>query len=192
MLEALFKYMNTIRPLSDELKEVLSENLEIIEVPKKQLILREGQTCDYIYVVIKGLLRRYYIKDGQEVCALFMDEERMAVSVNSFYNRTPGYEYIETLEPSILARIHFNRLQKIYNDCDEFNYIARVITEQYFIRTEERLYLLRKQSAEERYVFFAEHYPHFLQRVPLQYIASYLGITLETLSRIRKKISVKG
>src|ERR1700733_8018637 len=113
MLEVLFKYMNSIRPLSDELKEVLSENLEIIEVPKKQVLLREGETCDYIYVVIKGLLRMYYIKDGQEVCSRFMDEERMCISINSFYSRTPGYEFIETLEPSILARIHYDRLTKI-------------------------------------------------------------------------------
>ena len=192
MLELLFKYMNTIRPLSDELKGVLSDNLEIIEVPKKHVLLREGQVCDYIYVVVKGLLRMYYIKDDQEVCSRFMDEERMAMSINSFYSRTPGYEYIETLEPCILARIHHDRLTKIYNEHDEFNYIARVITEQYFIRSEERHYLLRKQSAEERYVYFIEHYPVLLQRVPLTYIASYMGITLETLSRIRKKISVKG
>ena len=191
MLNALFTYMSTIRPLSEELKEVLSQNLEIIEVPKKQLLLKDGQTSDYIYVVMKGLLRMYYIKDGEEVCSRFMEEERMAMSVNSFYSRKPGYEYIETIEPSILARIHHDRLYKIYNEHDEFNYIARVITEAYYIRSEERLYLIRKQSAEERYVYFIEHYPDLLQRVPLKYIATYLGITLETLSRIRKKLSIK-
>jgi len=191
MLEILFSYMNSIRPLSENLKEVLAKNLEIIEVPKKHVLLKDGETSDYIYVVIKGLLRMYYIKDGEEVCSRFMEEQRMAMSVNSFYSRTPGYEFIETLEPCILARIHYDRLQKIYNEHDEFNYIARVITEVYFIRSEERLYLIRKKSAEERYLYLGEHYPEILQRVPLTYIASYLGLTLETLSRIRKKISLK-
>ncbi len=191
MLTPLFNHMNAIRPLSDEMKEVLSENLEIIEFPKKHILLKEGQTSDYIYVVLKGLLRMYYIKDDNEVCSRFMDEQHMAMSVNSFYSRTPGYEYIETLEPTTVARIHHDQLQKVYNTHDDFNYIARVITEQYFIRSEERLYLIRKHSAEERYVYFIEHYPELLQRVPLMYIATYLGITLETLSRIRKKLSVK-
>lgn len=191
MTDQLFNYMNTIRPLGDELKEVLADALEIIEVPKKQLLLKEGQTSDYIYVVMKGLLRMYYIKDGEEICSRFMDEQHMAMSVNSFYSRTPGYEYIETLEPCILARIHHDRLQKIYNTYDEFNYIARVITEQYFIRSEDRLYQIRKQSAEERYVYFTEHYPELMQRVPLMYIATYLGMSLETLSRIRKKLSTR-
>jgi CRP-like cAMP-binding protein len=189
MLEILFQYMNAIRPLSDDLKEVLARDLEIIEVPKRQLLLREGQTSDYIFVVIKGLLRMYYIKDGEEICSRFMEEQRMAMSVSSFYSRTPAYEYIETLEPCVLARIHYTALQKIYNERDDFIFIARVITEQYFIRSEERLFLIRKQSAEERYVYFIEHYPALLQRVPLMYIATYLGLTLETLSRIRKKIS---
>jgi len=189
MLDALFNYMNSIQPLSDDLKEVLAQKLEIIEVSKRQLLLKEGQTSDYIYVVIKGLLRMYYIKDGEEVCSRFMEEQRMAMSVNSFYTRTPGYEYIETLEPSTLARIHYDSLQELYTSRNDFNFIARVITETYFIRSEERLYLIRKKSAEERYVYLTEHYPEILQRVPLTYIASYLGITLETISRIRKKLS---
>ncbi len=191
MLTPLFNLMNSIRPLSDELKSVLAEKLEIIEVPKKHLLLKDGQTCNYIYVVVKGLLRMYYVKDGEEICSRFMHETNMAISVNSFYTRNPGYEYIETLEPCTLARIHYDSLQKIYTELDAFNYTARVITEMYFIRSEERLYLIRKHSAEQRYLYFIEHYPELLQRVPLMYIATYLGITLETLSRIRKKLSVK-
>ena len=190
MLETLFAYMNSIRPLGEGLKQVLAANLEIVEVPKKHLLLKEGQVSNYIYVVVKGLLRMYYIKDGEEICSRFMDEQHMAMSVNSFYSRVPGYEYIETIEPSTLARIHHDNLEKIYKEQNDFNFIARVITEQYFIRSEERLYLIRKHSAEERYVYFIEHYPELLQRVPLMYIATYLGITLETLSRIRKKLSI--
>jgi CRP-like cAMP-binding protein len=155
------------------------------------VLLRDGQTCNYIWVVITGLLRMYYIKDGDEVCSRFMEQTHMAMSIKSFYSRQPGYEYIETLEPCVLARIHKDELEKIYREYDEFNYIARVITEQYFIRSEERLFLLRKKSAEERYLYFLETYPQMVQRVPLTYIASYLGLTLETLSRIRKKLATQ-
>jgi CRP-like cAMP-binding protein len=181
--------MNAIRPMTSELQDVLSEHLEIIEVPKKQLLLKDGETCDYIYVVITGLLRMYYIKEDQEICSRFMEEGKMAMSVNSFYSRTPGYEFIETLEPSVIARIHYDRLQKVYTQQDSFNYIARVITEHYFVRSEERIFLIRKRNAEERYQYFIDNYPDLLQRIPLTHIASYLGLTLETLSRIRKKMS---
>ncbi len=191
MLSPLFNFISNIKPISNELKELLAQKLEIIEVPKKTLLLREGQTCNHIHVVVSGLLRMYYMKDGEEVCSRFIDESLMAISVKSFYSRQPGDEYIETLEPCILARIHKDELELIYKEHDEFNYIARVITEQYFIRSEERQYLLRKQSAEERYLYFMDNYPHLLQRVPLTYIASYIGLTLETLSRIRKKIATK-
>ena len=189
MLELLFQYMNSIRPLNEQLKLKLADNLEMVEVDKKQVLLKEGQVCNYIYVVMKGLLRMYYIKDNEEICSRFMGEQQMAMSVNSFYSRKPGYEYIETLEACVLVRIHYDNLSKIYTECDEFNFIARVITEQYFIRSEERLYLIRKQSAEQRYIYFAEHYHELLQRVPLKYIATYLGLTLETISRIRKKLT---
>ena len=192
MLTPLFNFMSSIKPISDELKDVLEQKLEIIEVPKKTLLLKEGQICNHIHVVVKGLLRMYYIKDGEEICSRFMNESLMAMSVKSFYSRLPGYEYIETLEPCILARIHKDDLEYVYRTYDEFNYIARAITEQYFIRSEERLFQLRKQSAEERYLYFMDKYPELLQRVPLMYIASYLGLTLETLSRIRKKITTHG
>jgi CRP-like cAMP-binding protein len=189
MLTALLDFMNRIRPISAPLKTVLEQKLEIITLPKKTILLKEGQTCNHIHVVLSGLLRMYYIKDGVEVCSRFIDESLMTISVKSFYARTPGYEYIETIEPSVVARIHRDDLEMIYNSFDEFNYIARIITEQYFVKSEERLYLLRKQSAEERYRYFLDKYPHLIQRVPLMYIASYLGLTLETLSRIRKKIA---
>ena len=87
-----------------------------------------------------------------------------------------------------MARIHYTQLQTLYKLYPELNYIARVITENYLVKSQERLFLLRRQTAEERYLYFTERYPTLLQKVPLKYIASYLGLTLETLSRIRNKI----
>jgi hypothetical protein len=80
-------------------------------------------------------------------------------------------------------------LQLIYKNHIEFNFTARVMTEQYFTLSEQRTYLLRKHTAEERYTLFMQQFPSFMQRVPLKYIASFLGMNLETLSRIRNKIS---
>lgn len=189
MLSPFFENINGIYPVSDALKETLQKELEILEYPSKHMLLREGQRCDHVYIVLKGLLRAYYIKDDTEICSRFMEKDRIVISVNSFYTRKPGYEFIETLEPSILACIHYNKLQQIYHDFIEFNFIARALTEHYFTESEQRLYLLRKQTAEERYLFFLQNNSSLMQQVPLKYIATYLGMNLETLSRIRKKIA---
>lgn len=181
--------INSIFPLSGELVAALGKYYEIIEYPKKTVLLRAGQTCDHVYFVINGLVRSYYIKDDEEVCSRFMDEQHIVISINSFYTRKPGYEFIEAVEDSTLARIHHDTLQKIYREHIEFNFIARVWTEHYCSMSEERLYLLRKQNTKERYLFFLENYPSLIQRLPLKYIASYLGMNLETLSRVRKQLS---
>lgn len=183
------KGADSIFPLSEGLKASLHKYYEITEYPKKTHLLRAGQTCDHVYFVINGLVRSYYIKDGEEICSRFMHDQHIVISVNSFYTRKPGYEFIETIEDCTLAKIHYDNLQKIYKEHIEFNFIARVWTEHYCSMSEERLYLLRKQNAQERYLFFLENYPALVQRLPLKYIASYLGMNLETLSRIRKKIS---
>ena len=188
MLDNLFAYLDNIRPLSTELRDRLSKDLEIIEVSKKEILLREGDRADYLWVLLSGMLRSYYIRDGIEITNRFMKENHIVVSVNSFYARRPGYEFIEAMEPSTLARIHYNTLQQLYKDFIEFNYTARILTEHYFSSSEERLYLLRKQKAEDRYHHFMENNPDLLNRVPLGHIASFLGMNLETLSRIRGKL----
>jgi len=189
MLAPFINYINTIYPVSDSLKERLYSELEIVELPKRHCILNEGQRSDHISFVLSGLLRAYYLKGDTEICSRFMPENHICFSVISFYTRRPGYEYIETLEPTLMAQIHYDKLQKIYREHIEFNYVTRIWTEHYCSMSEQRLFLLRRQSAEDRYLFFLENYPSLIQRLPLTYIASYLGMNLETLSRIRKKIS---
>ncbi len=188
MLNTLFDYMNNIHPMSEGLARAMEHSFEVIEVPKKHLLQKDGDTCNHLYLVLDGLVRMYYIKDDEEVSSLFIEEKYLFNAPQSFYLRKPGYEFIESLEPSVLARIHYDELQQLYKTYPELNFISRVITENYFVKSEERLYLLRKQTAEERYRYFTERYPKLLQRVPLKHIASYLGITLETMSRIRNKI----
>ena len=188
MLSIFIQRLRSIHSVSAGLEQAIS-GLEIIEVPKHTVLLREGQRQDFAWIVIRGLLRSYYIKDGEEICSRFNAENQIVLSVASFYNRQAGYEFVETLEDCVLARAHYNLLQDIYRDFPEFNFHARALTEYYFTLSEQRLYLLRKQSAEERYRYFMAHYPEWLQRVPLKYVATFLGMNLETLSRIRKKIS---
>jgi CRP-like cAMP-binding protein len=187
MLQTLYSYINRIHPVSEEVMQAIGKYFEIVETPKRQVLLKDGETCQYLYLVLDGVMRMYYIKDDEEVSSLFI-EENYFFTAQSFYSRTPGYEYIDAIVPSKLARIHYTQLQSLYKEYPELNFIARVITENYLVKGQERLFLLRRQTAEERYIYFTGRYPTLLQRVPLKYIASYLGLTLETLSRIRNKI----
>ena len=117
-----------------------------------------------------------------------MKENDVIFSVESFLNQTPSYENIQTLEDSNLYYIEYDELQYLYNNCLEFNFIGRVLTEKYYKLSEQRLYSLRMQKANERYNFILNHFPQIILRVPSKYIASYLGISEETLSRIRASI----
>lgn len=188
MLDAFIARLQGIRPMSATLEARLRQ-LEIVTRPKGTLLLREGQREDYAWVILKGLIRSYYIKDEEEISSRFNQENQVVISVVSFYSRVPGYEFVETLEDCVLARIHYDELQEMYRTFPEFNYHARILTEYYFTLSEQRLYLLRKQKAESRYRYFLEHYPEWLQRVPLRFIASFLGMNLETLSRIRSRMA---
>jgi CRP-like cAMP-binding protein len=191
MLDHFLDRCNTIYPISPALRNMLQAETEIITLPRKHMLLRGGQRSDHVCMVLEGLVRSYYLNDGEEITTRLMPEGYLIMSVSSFYTRKAGDEFIETLEPVTLARLHYDQLQRIYRGHMEFNFIARVLTEHYLHLSEQRMYILRHQTGEEKYRYFMDMYPELLQRVPLKYIATFLGIQQETLSRIRKKLSEK-
>lgn len=187
MLDRFLAYLKPFLPLDDAFRARLERDLELVELPRGEHLLRDGQRCDHIGFVLDGLLRAYYLKDGEEICSRFIPENHICFSVIPFYTRRPGYEYLETLEPTTMVRIHYDTLERIYADFPAFNVVTRKWTEHYCGMSEQRLFLLRRQTAEERYQSFLSLYPTILQRVPQKYIASFLGMTTETLSRVRRR-----
>ena len=184
-MNELLKFLNSIHPLSDAANDYLSTNLKQLELQKKDFLLRNGHICRNIYFVDKGLLRCFYIKNDKEINSWFMKESDVIVSVESFFNQAVSYENIQALEDCTLYFITFNELQFVYSNFYEFNFVGRILTEKYYQLSEQRLYSLRMQRASEKYKFLMDHFPQIIQRVPCKYIASYLSITEETLSRIR-------
>jgi len=185
MKEELLKLLDSIFPLSDELKTQLSFYLKFEQVRKNMHLLKEGQVCNYIYFIEQGLVRSYHIRDGSEICSWFMKEGDIIISVDSFYNKKPSIERIQAIEDTTVYFIHYDELQLLYKRFIEFNIVGRVLTERYYQLSEERLFAMRKQKASERYEFLLTHHPAIVERVPKKYVASYLGVTVETLGRIK-------
>jgi CRP-like cAMP-binding protein len=184
MYDTLMNAIKSIAPVSDLLESRISEYLQVKEFKKKSHLLREGQTANYIYFIEQGLVKSFYIKDGKEVNSWFMKENDFIVAVNSFFTRTASYEFIEAIEDTTVYLLSYNHLQSLYKEFIEFNKIGRIVTEKYYVLSEQRQFALRKQKAEERLAIFLETQPELAQRISRTDIASYLGISLETLSRI--------
>ncbi|WP_020594856.1 Crp/Fnr family transcriptional regulator [Spirosoma panaciterrae] len=184
-MERLLSLIQSMQPLSDELKAELSQILRCDTFPRKHWLLQPNQVSDRLYFVETGLVRGYYLKDGREVTSWFMREGDFLMSIASFYTRQPTQEYVELLETSTLWSITYLQLQQLYRQFPEFNVVGRLLTEKYYVLSELRTQNLRMQTAPERYQQLLKDFPDIFGRVPLKYIASHLGISPETLSRLR-------
>lgn len=184
-MELLLQKLESIHPMSQSCKEHLLTILREKEIAKKELLLRAGHICQHIYFIQKGLLRCFYYRNDVEISSWFMREGDVMVSVESFFHQKTSYESIQALEDCELYYISYKELQDMYRSFPEFNFIARVLTEKYYCLSEQRLYSIRMMRANERYEYLLEQHPELLLRVPAKYIASYLGITPEMLSKIK-------
>jgi CRP-like cAMP-binding protein len=185
MIEKLIERLNEFYPMGEALTERIVSITKITSHPKKTVLLKEGDINTHICMVISGLVRSYYLNEERDITSRFMDEGFIITSWVSFYTRKPGSEFIETQEDTTLACVHYNDIQKLYDEFPEFNIIGRKQVEYSFYLSELRTRMLRKHTAEEKYKFFLENHPNLMQRVSLKHIASYLGMNEETLSRVR-------
>ncbi len=186
-MEQLLKFLNSVYPLSNDLTNYLMQNLQGEVVKKKGMLLEKGRICKNIFFIEKGLVRCFYLLNDKEVCSWFMKEGDVVISVESFFKQLPSYESIQAIEECAAYYISYEQLMYAYQNFIEFNFIGRMLTEKYYILSEQRLYSLRMHKAAERYDDLITNDPEIVQRVPSKYIASYLGVSLETLSRVKSK-----
>lgn len=170
-------------------KDALDKFAEIL-VPLKfkhgETPVKEGDVCDSLYYIEKGLTRQYYVKNGKEVTEHLEYEGGIVMCIESFFLQEPSRLVIETLEPSKIYAIPYNKLQELTRTSYEFCQLMFSFLEHSLILSQRKADTLRFESAKERYLRTLNDHPDLVRRAPLHYLASYLQMTPETLSRVRK------
>jgi CRP-like cAMP-binding protein len=174
--------------LNDKERQIFESAFTYREVPKNFTLVDEGQIPREVYFINKGLLRLYYPNDGEFITAFIFREHLFAASYDSFLQSIPATQCLDTLEDAELLVLTKDKLDELYTTVPKINVMTRRIAEERFINAQRILSSFLLDSHEERYRKFAEQNGDLFLRVPHHIIASYLGITPVSLSRIRKRI----
>lgn len=187
-MQTLFKHIQTYSPLSVEARSALEGCFNELVLPKNEYLLTNGMTCRQLYFLQQGAVRGCYDVDGKEITHWFAFENDFVTSFHSFITGEPAVESIQALEGCILWCISKEDLNKLFHYFREIESAVRIAYEKYYIRLEERFVNAQFKTAAERYEQLLQQTPHILNRVPLGQVASFLGITQETLSRVRSRL----
>lgn len=186
-MDSLINHIQQFQQLSTASQKAIQDCFRQKIFAKNDFLLKEGKVCKHLYFLESGLLRGFYNIDGKEITHWFGFENDFVTSFHSFITGEPAVENIQFLEGSIVWEITKENLEKLLNEFHEIERLVRIAYEKYYIRLEERFVNAHFNTATERYNKLVEKAPHIINRVQLGHIASYLGISQETLSRIRNK-----
>lgn len=187
-MEQLFTHLRKYHPLSPEAQTAIQDCFKQVILSKSEFLLTEGKICRHLYFLEQGALRGFYNLDGKEITYWFAFEGDFVTSFHSFTTQEPAVENIQLLEGSVLWAISKETLSDLFNRFHEIERLVRIAYEKYYIRLEERFINAQFKTAAERYEQLMKQTPHIVERIPLGQIASYLGISQETLSRIRSRL----
>jgi CRP-like cAMP-binding protein len=180
------------RELARRYSTMTHEELDLLEsilVPmrygKNEMILREGETCTNIYWVVKGLVRQFYYKNGKELTEYMATENSIVMCIESLFREQPTHLQIKAIEPTVLIAMPKADLEAVAMKSVNIQILYRKILEESLILSQIHADMLRFESAQDRYQKLIKRQPQLVLRAPLVYIASYLQMTPETLSRVR-------
>ncbi len=178
--------------LNDEDEKQFIAIIRKTRVKKRQFIVQPGFVCTHQTYVVKGTLRVYFVnKEGQEHTLQFAIDDWFASDHYSYINQSPASIYIEALEDTLIQQIEFNDVERLCIENQKFERFFRMVAQKSFAYAQRRILSNLDKTAEERYLEFLSMYPTIVQKVPQYALASYLGMTPEFLSKIRKKITLK-
>lgn len=176
----------TYSELTPECIQELIPLCKLLQLEKGAILVREGQYADKTYFIAEGAARAYYLKDGREITDWFAFEDAFISAINSFFLNIPSPYFIELLEPAVIIEISRNTMLELCDRHHSFDRLCRIIVTKTMLQLQQRVVSIQFESAQQKLDSLLTIRPDITNRVPLGHIASYLGITLETLSRIRR------
>jgi len=191
MYDQLFLAINKYIPLSSKEKELLSNHFIYREVPNQYRLVEQGQVCTEIFFLLEGCVRLYYLKNGEEVSGFLFTENMFLNAFDSFLTGGPSIQILETVEPCQFLVLSKESLEHLYSTFPKMNILFRKILEERFVNAQRLVASFVLDKPEERYLGMIAANPALLQRFPQHILATFLGITPVSLSRIRKRIAEK-
>ncbi len=187
-MDRLIENIKLYTPLNEQEIQLLLNAVEKKVYQKNELIFTEGKTSDEIYFVTKGCVRLFYNVDGNDKTAFFYTEGQFICAGESYTYNIPAIENYQAIEQTELFIFRKSNIEPLLKEVPKFEIIARIATENELITCQKVIASFVTKSAEERYVDLLNTHGELFQRVPQQYIASFLGVSPETLSRIKARV----
>lgn len=184
----LLSFFNQINPLSAAANAALERLIVRKHFTKNEIIQQPGSTCKTIYIVQQGCARIFYLKDGIDITEHFAFDNEIIVRAESLFTGKPTSKGIQAIDESDIYAIHSPSLFMLYDEHRDIERLFRLIFEQSYVHTVNRIESLQFHTAKERYLSLLQS-TNYVQKIPLKYIASYLGITQVSLSRIRAELT---
>lgn len=187
MIQSVIDLLQAYNVYSELLLNELQNRIVEKVLSPKELVLREGEVCRYIYFITKGGLRSYILKEKKEITVWFMLEKDMAAAADSFFLQIPGKEYIEAMVETEVVCISYENFWLVCEAFPAFKTMALKLLAKYHAMFYQRTIELLVLTKQERYDYLMEKQPELAERFPLSLIKSYLGMSQASLSRIRGK-----
>jgi len=192
MYQQLHQYIGRCTPIAGEDLAYIDSLLEYKRYPKKTMLLQEGEICNFEAYVLKGCIRSYFVDEkGVEFTLQFAVEDWWVSDIASFHDRLPSQLFIETLEDCELLLLHPDTKERLLARIPALEKMFRLMLQRNLSVLQSRLFSTIATDATQKYLAFIERYPDIPQRVAQHYIASYLGISPEFLSKIRTRLAKK-
>lgn len=187
----LITVFKSFHDLSPEMESIINNETFPVNFKKNKFISSPLYLDQYVYLINKGVTRGYIKDDNKEITMWMAKENEFIGSVSNIWNTNNALEeYIQALEDVIAVAIPHTMSKKLYLNYQIANYIGKEVAQLHYMQASERAFISRLPSAEKKYIRFIKSYPKLVERVPLKYIASFLNMRLETLSRIRSKLAI--
>lgn len=187
-METLIHTLKKFTDIPETSLELFTSKLQEVNLFKGEKLIKAGEICDQLFFVKSGLVRSYYFKEKKDITISFTAPGEFVTSMSSFISQKPSFENIETCDTTQVFRIMRKDLMALFDQDRNIEHLYRTILERYYVALEEQLIFSKFKTSKEKYLELMENKPIIIQKANVGQVASYLDMTLETLSRIRASI----